>query len=83
MVQCQGPHAQMVRRFFVFTYSIFGRKMLGKSLKSPKPTQCKSGLDNNMVSGRYQLLFHFSMTIHLHLASFYTTKYLNKLLNLN
>ena len=34
------------------------------------PTQCKSGLVNNMVSMR-----HFSITIHLHLASFYTAIY--------
>ena len=39
------------------------------------PTQCKSGLDNNMVSRRNHLLVDFSTTIHLHLASFYASKY--------
>ena len=30
---------------------------------------------NNMASKRNHLMNHFSVTIHLHLASFYETKY--------
>ena len=37
--------------------------------------QYKSGLVNNMVSKCNQLLYHFSMTIHISLASFYATIY--------
>ena len=42
------------------------------------PMQFKSGLLNNMISKRNHLLYHFLITIHLNLASFYATKYFEK-----
>ena len=65
MAQCQGPRAQMVKRFWYLP--IFGRKMLRKSPKCQGPRACN------------QLLYHFSEgTIHLHLASFNRDKILLK-----
>ena len=40
--------------------------------------QCKSGAVNNMVSKRNHVFYHYSITIHLHLASFYATTYFEK-----
>ena len=40
--------------------------------------QCKSGPVNNMVSERNHLLYYFSLTIQLYLASFFHDKILLK-----
>ena len=42
------------------------------------PSQCKSSPGNNLVSRRNHLLYHYSITIHLHHASFYADKLLLK-----
>ena len=72
MAQSQGPSALMVRLFW--SSPIFGRKMLRKSPKCQGPSQSKSDPSINVVSRRNHLLYHFSIIIHLHLASFYATK---------
>ena len=89
----KGFRAQMVRLFFGLHLHLAGRPC--ENLPSAKsPAQYKSGQGNNMVSRRNHLLYHFKITIHLHLTSFYATKYfwktnylgkcsLNKPLNLN
>ena len=41
--------------------------------------QCKSGPGNNMFSERNHLLYHFSIRIHLHLASFYAQNTFKKI----
>ena len=70
MAQCQRPRAQMVKLFLVFTYIwqedfVINRKVPGTSC-NVNPAW------NKMISYRNHLLYHFSMTSHLHLASFYT-----------
>ena len=60
---------------------IFGRHLiwLQDVAKIPKVpgalTQCNSGPGNNMVSKCDHLLYYFSLTIHLYLAIFFTTRY--------
>ena len=76
MAQCQGPRAQIIKLFW--SSPVFGRKMFQKSQSDRGTTQCKSGQGNNMVSRRNNLLHHFKIAIHLHLTSFYATKYLRK-----
>ena len=53
--------------------------MLQKSLSARGNAQCKSGPGNNMFSKRNHLLDHFSITIHLHLASFYAQNTFKKI----
>ena len=69
---CQELHGQMVRLFFVFTY--ITPEDVAKNCQGL--AQCRSGSGNNMVceSNRHSTV-PFSITIHLHLASFYATKY--------
>ena len=45
--------------------------MLQKTPKSLGPYTMYIRPGNNMFSKRIHLLYHFSITIHLHLASFY------------
>ena len=59
---------------FFWSPPVLGRKILRKSQSASGPTQCKPGSGNNMVSR----IVHFSITIHLHLASFYAIKYFKK-----
>ena len=78
-----GPHhsifptiwdAKMIRLLFGFHLYWAGRRC-----KNPQSirglAQCKSGPGNNMVSRCNHLFYHFSLTTHLHLASFYAIKY--------
>ena len=91
MAQCPGPHSQMVRPFFlVFTY-IWPEDVAKISKVSGAPQNVNLAPGNNMARKRNYLLYHFSTTIHLHLASFCFEKKnqveenecsLNKLLNL-
>ena len=89
----RGPCAQMERHLFSFYLHLAGRCF--ENPQSTKgPVQCKSCPSNNMLVSRFNhLLYHFSITILLHLASF-TRKNtfeknflgkcsLNKLLNMN
>ena len=72
MAQCQGPRSQMVR-FVCGLHPYLARRFCKNFQSTVGPTQCKSSPVNNMVSKRNYLLFHFSITIYLHLASFYAT----------
>ena len=64
----------MVRLFW--SSPIFGRKICCENLQSAKgSTQWKSDPGNTMASRCNHLLHHFQVTIHLHLASFFATKY--------
>ena len=69
------PGAQLsdVRTFF--SLLLFLARFYKNFQSSRGPTQSKSGPFNSMVSKRNYLLYHFSITIHLHLASFYVTIY--------
>ena len=83
MKQCQGPAADS--NTFFWSSSIFGRKMLRKSPKCQGTHAMYIRPGNNMVGKRNHLLYHFSITIHLHLAGFHaqnTSKknYLGKML---
>ena len=88
MTQWQGYRAQTVKTFFGLHLHLAER-----FCKIPRSAEAPH---NNMVSKRNDLLHHFLIgSIHIHLASFYATKYfwkrkigykkcsLNKLLNLN
>ena len=69
-------------KMFIFSSSIFGGKRCCKSSKSARgPAQCKFGPGDNMVSWCNHLLCHFSIKIHLHLASLYAKKYFWKKLD--
>ena len=62
MVQCQEPRAKTVTHFLVFT--CIWQENVAKipkcqGLRTRGPTQCKSGLGNNMVSRRNHLLYIF------------------------
>ena len=69
------PGSPHLDKTFFWSSPIFGRKILQKSQSAIGSTQCKSGPGNNMVCRHSHLLYRFSITIHLHLASFYATKY--------
>ena len=57
-----------------FGLHIYFAKRFYENLQSAKgPSQSKSGPVNNMVSKRKHLLYHFSITIHIFLASFCAT----------
>ena len=73
MAQYQGPRAQMVRLFW--SSPVFGTKILQKSQSARGPTQCKSAQAITWFVGITISIVYFSITIHLHLASFYATKY--------
>ena len=75
MAQCQGPRAHMVRLFLIFIYIWQDNvakipKVLGaqRNVNPARAITCLVGATN-------LLLDHFSITTHLHLASFYATKY--------
>ena len=69
----------MVRLFLVFT-SIW-QEDAAKIPKVPGAPRIRPG--NNMVSKRNHLMYHFSITIHLHLASFYAQNTFKKLARVN
>ena len=69
-----APHSDDMTFYGFHLY--FGGRCSENSQSARGPAQCKSGPGNNMVSRRNHLLYHFSITIHHHLASFYATKYL-------
>ena len=76
MAQCQGPRDQMVRFFFGRQLYLVGRCC--DNLQSTRgPTQYKSS-ENDVVSTRNQLMYHFSTTINFYFASFCVTKYIKK-----
>ena len=79
MAQCQGPFSQMVRLFFGLHIYLAKFCKIFRSTRGSR--QCKSGPVNNMVGKRNYLLYHFSVTILLHLDSFYAT--INVLLKKN
>ena len=57
--------------------------MLQKSPKSQGPRAMYIRPRNNMFSKRNDLLYHFSKTIHLHLASFYAQNTFKKIIREN
>ena len=65
-----GPRVQMVRLFLVFTY--IWQEDVAKITKVPGATRNVNPAEINMVSERNHLMYGFSTTIHLHLASFYS-----------
>ena len=87
---CQGPCAQMVP-FLVVTY--IWQEDVVIILKIPGAQAMLIRHKNSTVSKRNHVMYHFSITIHLHLASFYAQNIfektskgkcsLNKILNLN
>ena len=59
-----------------FGLYLFWQQDFAKIPKVPGAlAQCQSGPGNDMVSKRNRLLYYFSFTIHLYLASFLTIKY--------
>ena len=75
------PLAQIAGFFLVFTY--IWRKDVAEISYVPGPAQCNSKSGNNMFTKRNHILYHFSITIHLHLASFYAQKTFKKLARKN
>ena len=53
------PGAPRSDKTFVWSSSVFGKKILRKSQSARGPTQCKSGPGNNMFSTRNHLLYIF------------------------
>ena len=74
MTHCQGSHAQMVRLFLVFTY-ILQEDVAKICIVLGARRNVNLARGYKMISKPNQLLHHFSMTIHLHLANLYATKY--------
>ena len=84
MAQCEGPCAQMVRPFLVFIYIWLediaklplNPQVQGAS-RNVNPAQFGRllGETNTWLVGVNHLLYHFSITIRLHFASFYSKKY--------
>ena len=61
---------------FFFGLHLYMAGRSRENLQSAKgPAQRKSGPGNNMIGRRNHLLYHFKITIHLHFAIFYATKY--------
>ena len=74
MAQRQGPRFQMIR--LIFWSLLNWQEGIAENFQSTRsPTQCRFDPVSNMVSKRNYLLYHFSITIHLHLASSYATIY--------
>ena len=76
IAQCQGSRAPMVRHFLVFM--CIRQNDIAKISKVP-------GASRNVNSARaitwlvvVTTMVHFWITVHLHLASFYATKYFRK-----
>ena len=69
MTKHQGTHTQMVRLFLVFTY-IWQKDVPKIPEVQRAPRDLNPAQAMTMVSKRNHLF-----TIHLHLASFYATKY--------
>ena len=70
------PGAPLLNGQTFFWYSLtFGWKMLQKSLRYQGARAMLILPGNKMVTWHNHLLHHFSITIHLNLASFYTEKY--------
>ena len=62
-----------------FGFHLYFARRFCKIFKSTRsPTQCISGPGYNMIGKRNHLQYHFSITIHLHLDSFYATIYFRK-----
>ena len=64
---------------FFCSSPIFGRKILRKSLSTRGNAQCKSCLGITRFVGVTILMYHFSITIHLYLASFYAQNTFKKI----
>ena len=72
--QCQGHVFRMMVRLFFLRLYLAGR-CSDNLYTAWSPARCKSGPGNNIVSRRYQLLYHVSTPSHLHFASFYAMIY--------
>ena len=57
-------------KIFLSLYLYLAGRCCDNSQSTRGPAYRDFGPDNNMVSRRNHLLYHFSITIHLHLASF-------------
>ena len=70
MAHCQGPALKWLEFFSGLNLYLAGRGCeIFQSTRGP--VQCKSGPGIAMASERNHLMYHFSITVHLHLASLY------------
>ena len=77
MAQCQGSRAQMMQICKIFTY-IWQENVAKISEVPGAPRNVNPTSAITSFVGDNHVLYYFSITIHLHIGSFYATKYFGK-----